>query len=209
MATAGASSSGKASPNNTTATTRPTRAINKIVSRRGDRSRGVVVGAAPRVDGVFSSSHSTRIDVANGGLLLRRVPGSDPRYLQHRSGALSALSVDQPRRRLSQTSADWGRSRGTARGPRPHAHRGQLCPRRQATDHGPGVGSPRPAAPCPGRVPKPRLLPLSCGLDCAFVFVEQATQDGPAHDPSMGKVLGGMIRAGRRSWRARWGRRPL
>ena len=66
MATAGASSSGKASPNNTTAATRPTRAINKIVSRRGDRSRGVVVGAALRVDGVFSSSHSTRIDVANG-----------------------------------------------------------------------------------------------------------------------------------------------
>ena len=46
-------------------------------------------------------------------------------------------------------------------------------------------------SPC--QVPKPGLAPLSCGLGCAFVFIEKPTQDGSAPDPSVGKVWGAVI----------------
>jgi hypothetical protein len=45
----------------------------------------------------------------------------------------------------------------------------------------------------PSQVPKPGLVPLSCGLGCAFVFIEKPTQDGSAPDPSVGKVRGAVI----------------
>jgi hypothetical protein len=36
-------------------------------------------------------------------------------------------------------------------------------------------------------------MPLAAVLGCAFVLIEQATQDGSAPDPSVGKVRGGVI----------------
>jgi hypothetical protein len=46
---------------------------------------------------------------------------------------------------------------------------------------------------------------LTCGLGCAFVFVDQASEDRSASDPPLVKVRGGMIGAGwEKSLRPMW-----